>query len=58
MTPAENTAFDENHGFCDVRVSVIFYCPYLYGVLSYMAVTATAELVSSLSVVELLLLYL
>jgi len=22
------TAFDENHGFRDFRVSVIFYCPY------------------------------
>jgi len=21
------TAFDEGHGFCDFRVSVIFYCP-------------------------------
>ena len=24
------TAFDENHGFRDFRVSVIFYCPYRY----------------------------
>jgi len=23
------TAFDENHGLRDFRVSVIFYCPYL-----------------------------
>jgi len=22
------TAFDENHVFCDFRVSVIIYCPY------------------------------
>jgi len=24
------TAFDENHGFSDFRVSVIFYCPYTH----------------------------
>jgi len=24
------TAFDENHGFRDLRVSVIIYCPYSY----------------------------
>jgi len=23
----QNQAFDENHGFRDFRVSVIFYCP-------------------------------
>jgi len=22
------TTFNENHGFCDIRVAVIFYCPY------------------------------
>jgi len=23
-------AFDQNHGFCDFRVSVIIYCPQIY----------------------------
>jgi len=45
------TAFDENHGFSDFRVSVIFYCPYISVLtLSVMiwgenAVTSTCHIV-------------
>jgi len=31
----EITAFDENHGFRDIRVSVIFYCPYSVTILTF-----------------------